>query len=162
MLRHTEQGTVQNPIMKPDCQRIIAANREQLLDRWLAAGLDLLNGGMAASSPAGATLSGAMAMVLDDFEGRLGTCGEGIARLSRFLAIQPVAPSSSLSLFGRLEQLLAGAARDRDEAEACRERVGQLLLEAFDRFMESREVIYRMKVEESQRKMHMMLRRAVS
>ncbi len=148
--------------MKPDCQRTIASNREELLDRWTAAGLELFTGGMSASSPAGATLSGAMAMVLDDFDGQLGTCGEGIARLSRFLAIQPLAPSRSLSLFGTLEQLLAGVARDRADAEACRQRVGLLQLEAFDRFMESREIIYRMKVEESQRKMHMMLRRAVS
>ena len=148
--------------MKPDCQRIIASNRALLLERWTAAGLELFKGAMSSSSPAGATLSGAMAMVLDDFDGALGTCGEGIARLSRFLAIQPVPPSLSLSLFGRLEQLLAGVARDRAEAEACRHRVGSLQLEAFDRFMESREIIYRMKVEESQRKMHMMLRRAVS
>lgn len=149
-------------MMKPDCQRIISANRTRLLDAWMTAGLELLKGSMAAATPAGATLADAMAMVLDDFEGTQGSCGEGIARLSRFLAIQQLPPSRSLALFGTLEQLLAGVARERHVADACRERIDQLLFEAFDRFMESREVIYRMKVEESQRKMHMMLRRAVS
>lgn len=148
--------------MKHIPQSTITRNRNLILDRWMGAGLDLFTGTMASSSPAGETLAGAMGLVLDDFDGRKGDCSEGIGGIARFLAIQQLPPSRSLTLFGALEKIIGELLNDDAERQAVRGRVQQLLLEAFDRFMESREILYRMKVEESQRKMHMLLRRAVS
>lgn len=146
--------------MENVCQSTIDRNRHTILDRWMKAGLDLFTGTMAVSSPAGESLASAMGMVLDNFEGGNGRCGEGVALITRFLAVQPVSPSVSLSLFTALGDILESTAPKGVVREACRIRVGQLLFDAFDRYMESRETLYRMKVEESQRKMHMMLRRA--
>jgi hypothetical protein len=148
--------------MKKDWLREIEQHRRHILDRWIGAGLELFTGTMTAASPAGESLADGMELVLGDFDGSRERCSEGIARIARFLAVHASAPSASLSLFFTLEKILVGYAPDESSREECRGRIRQMVLEAFDRYMESREIIYRMKVEESQRKMHMLLRRAVS
>ncbi|TCD48236.1 hypothetical protein [Chlorobium sp. N1] len=137
-------------------------NRSAVLERWMAAGLGLFPERMTPGSPAGEALADAMATLVDHFAEDGEERREGLERLTRIFAVQSMPPSKSLSLFGTLGDILAGFVAGSGEREAMRRHLERLTLEAFDCFMENRERIYRLKVEESRSQMHMLLRRAVS
>lgn len=143
-------------------QQTIDRQREQLLNRWLESGLALFSDRMAAQSPTGEALAQAMAMVLDHFLQGGEERREGIDRIARILAVHPAPPSRSLGLFAELAGLLRAEAPKGTPPGELDRLILALTLEAFDRFMEHREVIYKLKVDETRRSMHMLLRRAGS
>jgi len=99
-----------------------------------------------------------MSMVLDNFEGNPESCGEGIHSIARIFAVQPLRPSVALSLFPLLQELLMERAPKEADTEALRARISAITFEAFDRFLENREKIYQLKVEETRSQLHMLLR----
>jgi len=137
-------------------------NREEILRRWLEAGLGMFLETMSPRSPAAEALRDAMETVLRHFAETGEERREGLESLTRIFAVQSIPPSRSLALFGVLMELLEESVPEGGGREACRRHVAAMQLEAFDCFMESRERIYRLKVEEARSQMHMLLRRAVS
>lgn len=143
-------------------ERIIRENRETILKRWLEFGLDLFSGKMAPGTPISEALADGMGMMLDGFAEDGERFREGVSRVTRILAVHPFRPSRSLSLFRELRSILQETGGSEGDAQFCTERIEGMLFEAFDLFMEHRETIYQLKVEESRSKMHMLLRRTGS
>lgn len=143
-------------------ERIIRENRETILKRWLEFGLDLFSGKMAPGTPISEALADGMGMMLDGFAEDGERFREGVSRVTRILAVHPFRPSRSLSLFRELRSILQEIGGSEGDAQFCTERIEGMLFEAFDLFMEHRETIYQLKVEESRSKMHMLLRRTGS
>ena len=130
--------------MSKTWERVIQENRKDILQRWHERGLGLFAEKMSAGTPVGEALADGMGMILDGFGDGGETCREGVNRLARILAVHPFRPSRSMSLFRELQTIL----------------IEQITFDAFDSFMEHRELIYKLKVEESRSQMHMLLRRA--
>ncbi|KZK74967.1 MAG: hypothetical protein A3K90_00365 [Pelodictyon luteolum] len=147
--------------MMNNWKQAVSLNRTAVLDRWSSAGLGMFPEHMSRATPAGEALADAMGTVLDNIGGGV-DCREGIERLTRIFAVQPLPPSKSLALFGALCDLIQEFIPEDAGREACRRRMDEMTLEAFDCFMENRENIYRLKVDEARSQMHMLLRRAVS
>ncbi|NTU92473.1 MAG: hypothetical protein HGB29_00365 [Chlorobiaceae bacterium] len=146
--------------MKLSWQRVIQEHRQVVLSRWLDLALALFPDTLAASGPACQALSESMGMVLDRFEEGGEACASGVDGIARLLAVIPAPPSRSMSVFTGLRELLDAVAPLQADRSFCRERIDAMTMAAFDRFMEHRETIYKMKVEEARRSMHMLLRRA--
>lgn len=146
--------------MSKTWERVIQENRKDILQRWHERGLGLFAEKMSAGTPVGEALADGMGMILDGFGDGGETCREGVNRLARILAVHPFRPSRSMSLFRELQTILFESASPGADHELCRERIGQITFDAFDSFMEHRELIYKLKVEESRSQMHMLLRRA--
>lgn len=136
-------------------EQAIMENRQAVLDGWSAAAAERLPGGVA--SPVAEALAGELGMLLDALAG--GSAPDGkLARITRILAVQEIPPSQALALFHDLLphcETLSVSAR-----ASLRDRLDQLLLQAFDSYMQHRETIYQLKVDEGRRRMHMALRRA--
>ncbi|MEE9904784.1 MAG: hypothetical protein K4305_05045 [Chlorobium sp.] len=143
-------------------ERIIRDNRETILKRWHECGLDLFSGKMVPGTPLAEALADAMGMILDGFHDQGELCREGVMRLTRILAVHPFPPSKSLSLFRELRSILQDIGGIEGDGTFCAARIEEIVFESFDRFMEHRETIYQLKVEESRSKMHMQLRRTGS
>ncbi|ASQ89566.1 hypothetical protein CHL67_00190 [Prosthecochloris sp. GSB1] len=148
--------------MSTTWERVIAERRHDILRRWQEKGLGLFAEKMSPATPMGEAMADAMEMILDGFATGDDLPREGISRLARILAVQSFRPSRSLSVFTALRDVLLASAPDRDAAEVCRKRIEAMTFEAFDSFMEHREKIYQLKVEESRDRMYMQLRRSVS
>ncbi len=154
--------------MNKECIRLIRENRRNVLERWKESVLAYFPGKMHAGTPIAQALSEVLGEVLDAFERSPETLHEALNKISRILAVQNFPPSRAMSLFFELKSILrdiAPGASDRkkisrkhwDEIQTDMER---LTLEAFDSYMEHREKIYQLKVEESKRQTFMMSRRA--
>ncbi|MCF8215668.1 MAG: hypothetical protein K9I59_02215 [Chlorobium sp.] len=143
-------------------ERIVLENRETILHRWHKQGLDLFSGKMAPGTPLSEAFADAMGMIIDGFDEDGDFCREGVLRMARILALHPFRPSQSMSLFLELLVILREFAPDGEDIGVCRERVERITLYAFDSFVEHREKIYQLKVEESRSAMHMQLRRGRS
>ena len=129
-------------------------NRQAVLDRWSAAAAERLPGGTA--SPVAEALAGELGTLLDALAGG-SALDEKLSRITRILAVQELPPSKALALFHDLLPLCEGLSAD--EREGFRERIDELVLQAFDSYMKHRETIYQLKVDEGRRRMHMALRR---
>jgi hypothetical protein len=135
-------------------EQALRDNRQSVLDGWSAGASSLLSGGN--SSPVAQALTVELGRLLDALAAG-DPVDDPLARLTRILAVQEIPPSKSLSLLFGIVPLcegLSAEARDR-----FRDRVEELMLQAFDSFMKHRETIYQLKVEEGRRRMHMALRR---
>jgi len=143
-------------------ERIIRENRETILTRWTEFGLDLFSGKMAPGTPLAEALADGMGMILDGFHAEGERSMEGVMRVTRILAVHPFRPSKSLSLFRELRSILLEIGGVEGDATFCAARIEEIIFESYDRFMEHRETIYQLKVEESRSKMHMLLRRTGS
>jgi len=148
--------------MSTTWERVIEERRHDILRRWQEKGLGLFAEKMSPATPMGEAMADAMAMILDGFATGDELAREGISRMARMLAVHSFRPSRSLSVFTTLRDILLADAPDRDAAEVCRKRIEEMTFEAFDSFMEHREKIYQLKVEESRDKMYMQLRRCAS
>lgn len=150
-----------NP-MNRTWEQFIRENRETILGRWHECGLDLFSGKMAPGTPLTEALADGMGMILDGFHDGGELCREGVSRVTRILAVHPFRPSRSLSLFRQLRTILQECGGSETDTGFCTERIDSIVFDAFDLFMEHREMIYQLKVEESRSKMHMLLRRTGS
>lgn len=146
-------------MMKRAWQPTIQELRQAVLDRWMRLAISTFPDILNASGPAGQTLSEAMGMVLDGFERDASDAIEGIDGLARMFAVIPAPPSQSMAVIAGLLDILDELAPKELDRAACRARVEQLTFAAFDRFMAHRETLYRLKVDETRRSMHMLLRR---
>lgn len=147
---------------------MIQENSEEILQRWTVAGGALFSEKTLISPLISDALSGAMAMILEGIDENGEALGDGLESLSRIFAVQPVPPSGAMSLFFELKNIvpetllkIPGQRAFSDaERTGFQARIDEIILHAFDRYMANREKIYRLKVEESGRRMHMALRRA--
>ncbi|MBF0585991.1 hypothetical protein INT08_05365 [Prosthecochloris sp. N3] len=133
--------------------------QQEVLDRWLEAGLGLFREKMSPGTPVAEALGDAMTMVLTGCGRDDARCGEGISRITRILAVQPFPPSRSLGLFRELHEILLEKVSGAAEADELRRCIEEITFQAFDRFMEHRETIYQLKVEETRSNLAMLLRR---
>ena len=144
--------------MSTTWDRVIRENRNEILRRWQEGVLDLFSEKIAPGSPIGAALADDMGMILDGFALGSERCSDGLERVARILAVHPILPSRSMSMFIHLKAILLSVAPDGVDSEACSSRIETLTLEAFDSFMAHREKIYQLKVEETLGRMHMLQR----
>ncbi|HCD35675.1 hypothetical protein EKD00_03180 [Chlorobium phaeovibrioides] len=148
--------------MKSNWQQIPGERKSAILEQWLQSALALFPEKMASGTPTGEALLEGMSMVLDNFDGNGESCGEGINSIARIFAVQPLRPSVALSLFPLLGELIMEKAPASADTRALKARIDAITFEAFDRFLENREKIYQLKVEETRSQLHMLLRSTVS
>ena len=136
-------------------EQALMENRHAVLDRWSAEAAAMLPGGC--DSPVAEALAVELGRLVDAIAGGLAV-DEALVRLTRILAVQEMPPSKALSLFFGLLPLCEGLSADA--RDCLRNRVDELVLQAFDCYMKHRETICQLKVDEGRRRMHMALRRA--
>ena len=142
--------------------RIVNDRRADIVVLWQEKGLELFEEKMAPHTPLAEGLRDAMDMVLEGFVADDETCREGISGISRILAVQPLRPSRSLLLFRELGAILHTMGPGDADRDECDRRIEEMIFQAFDSFMEHREKIYQLKVEESRSRVAMLLRRHAS
>ena len=148
--------------------KLIQENREKILDRWIEKGLSIFSEKIGRSTPIGESLSEGLSIMLDGIEENSKSFMAAVNQIARILAVQPLPPSKALSLFLELKTILYETAPKESKNNALRQsdrdafqtRIEQITLVAFDCYMENREKIYQLKVEESKRQAFMLLRRA--
>jgi hypothetical protein len=148
--------------------KLIQENRKVILDRWVERGLALFSEKLNPDTPIGEALFEGFGLILDEIEDHGEKLGEAVNQIARILAVQAFPPSRSLSIFFELKSVIhavsgmgrADNAMKQADWDACQSRLEQITLDAFDRFMRHREKIYQLKVEDTQRQMFMLLRRA--
>ena len=150
--------------------KLIRDNRREVLERWHSHVLSFFPGKMQSATPIAQALDDGLGNILDSFGTTSEALGDALAGVVRILAVQNFPPSKAMSLFFALQSILREIApgtscksekqmkqKDWDDFQTSMEF---LTLEAFDSYMEHREKIYQLKVEESKRQTFMMSRRA--
>jgi hypothetical protein len=146
---------------------IIQANRTLILDQWLDRALALFPAIMRHNTPIASLFSEAMDRILRGLEEQDNDLLDALDDVTRILAVQDFSPSRGMSMFIELKVILREIMKKsilsdslmKEVQEACSLRVDALVLDAFDSYMRHRETIYKLKVEESSRRMFMALRR---
>lgn len=146
----------------------LEVNKIALLEQWLDCALALFPEKMENSTPVAMMLSGSLEALLSGLGESKIDSQHALDDLTRLLAVQSMPPSRALSIFFELKLILRAimmktpvAVRLSQEAlESCNLRLDALTLEAFDSYMQHREKIYQLKVEEGRRRMFMALRGA--
>jgi hypothetical protein len=141
-------------------EQIVKEDRDRLLERWTSSVVSMLPGGMSHGSLVAAAIAEELGGLLDAVADRSMPAAEPIMRITRILAVQEIPPSKSLSILFVLRGLIEELPAECDHP--FRDRLEELTLQAFDSYMKHRETIYKIKVDEGQRRMHMALRRAES
>ncbi len=146
---------------------IVGQHRQEIRERWHEAVLSVFPVKMQPESPISQALYDGLGELLDELVSGRELTGETMSGVIRILAVQNFPPSRAMSLFFKLKTIVWKIAsadpshrtirqKDRDEFQADMEH---LTLEAFDSYMEHREKIYQLKVEENRRQTFMMQRR---
>lgn len=138
-------------------EQIVNENRQPLLERWTASVVAMLPGGASHASMVATAIGEELDALLDAVTDRTRLAAEPIMRITRILAVQDIPPSKSLSILFMLRGLIEELSGEC--GEACRDRLEELTLQAFDSYMKHREAICQIKYDEGRRKMHMALRR---
>ena len=146
----------------------LEVNKGALLEQWLDCALALFPEKMEYSTPVAMMLSRSLEAILSGLGESGKGCQQDLDDVTRILAVQSIPPSKALSIFFELKLILRSimmktsvAERLSGEAlEACFARLDSLTLEAFDSYMQHREKLYQLKVEEGRRRMFMALRGA--
>ncbi len=146
----------------------LEVNRRTLLEQWLDCALTLFPEKMEYSTPVAMMLSGSLEALLDGLGESKNDSQHALDDVTRLLAVQSIPPSRALSIFMELKIILRSimmktgvAERLSEEAlELCNLSLDTLTLQAFDSYMQHREKIYQLKVEEGRRRMFMALRGA--
>lgn len=145
--------------MSTTLKKAIRERREEIFSLWREKVFDRLSDKMSPGTPIGNAFVEGMEMILDGFASDDDSLRkEGMTRVTRILAVQPFRPSRALSMFVELKTVLLEKIPVVGDGAECVRRIDETTLEAFDSFMEHRETIYRLKVEESHNRMHMQLR----
>lgn len=145
--------------MSTTLKKAIRERREEIFSLWREKVFDRLSDKISPGTPIGDAFVEGMAMILDGFASDDRSLRrEGVTRVARILAVHSLRPSRSLSMFVELKTVLVETVPAGEDGAECVRRIDETTLEAFDSFMEHRETIYRLKVEESQKRMHMQLR----
>jgi len=145
--------------------KFVEANKKAILEPWLDAALALFPEKMAYSTPVATVLSGALERILSELGKGENNCKEALDDVTRILAVQNIPPSKALSIFLEPKLILRDIMMKITVADPLAQavfnaRIDALILEAFDSYMQHREKIYQLKVEEGSRRMYMALRRA--
>ena len=147
--------------------KLIQENRKEILELWLERALSFFSERMERTTPIGEVLYVGLGAMLDGIEENDEAFTAALNDVTRIFAVQNFPPSRSMSLFFELADLLRVFAtrvtskKNMTEAEwnACRTRMEEITLQAFDCYMANREKIYQLKVDESSRRVFMALRR---
>ncbi|MEI6638891.1 MAG: hypothetical protein FDX02_00195 [Chlorobium sp.] len=148
--------------------QLLDAHKEIILQQWLESALGLFPEKMGYTTPVAMELSRALEVILSGLGSGESDYKEALDDVTRILAVQSILPSKALSIFLEpklmlrdimLKTTVAGT-MTQEVQEAFNSRFDLLTLEAFDSYMQHREKIYQLKVEEGRRRMFMALRRA--
>ena len=154
--------------MQTKWANIIQANRTIILEQWLDRSLALFPAKMGRSTPVAEALSEALERILSGLENNNDDVPDALNDVTRILAVQEFPPSRAISIFFEpkvilremMNKSIVADTLTQEVQEAFNARMDNLVLAAFDSYMRHREKIYQLKVEESSRRMHMVLRRA--
>ncbi|MEI6757760.1 MAG: hypothetical protein FDX18_00265 [Chlorobium sp.] len=147
--------------------KLIQEHRKEILERWLDRGLSFFSERMDRTTPIGEALSLGLSTLLDGIEENGKAFTAALNDVVRLFAVQNFPPSSSMALFFELTEILRAVVTKLSgkksltdmEWNACRTRMEEITLQAFDCYMANREKIYQLKVDESSRRVFMALRR---
>ncbi len=154
--------------MKTRWLQLLDAHRETILQQWLDSALGLFPEKMGYATPVAMELSRALELILSSLGKGESDYKEALEDVTRILAVQDILPSKALSIFLEPKLMLRDimlkttvpGTLAQEVQEAFNSRFDILTLEAFDSYMQHREKIYQLKVEEGRRRMFMALRRA--
>jgi hypothetical protein len=154
--------------MQTKWANILQANRKNILEQWLDRALALFPATMGPCTPVAAVFSDALERMLTGLETNEHDVLDALHDITRILAVQDFPPSRGMSIFFELKVIMremmkksmVAVTLTQEVQEAFNARMDALVLEAFDSYMRHRETIYKLKVEESSRRMFMALRRA--
>jgi len=157
-----------NNSMSKEWAYILHANRDVILEQWLERSLALFPEKMGYDTPVAEVLADALGKLLSGLGEENQRFRDALDDVTRILAVQSFPPSRAISIFFEPKTMLremmmkpALAERLTQEVQsAFSSRIDDLVLQAFDSYMQHREKIAQLKVEEGSRRMFMALRRA--
>ena len=154
--------------MKTTWANFLNAHKANILEQWLKRALALFPEKMENTTPVAVVFSGALEGIVSGLCKNNNDYRLALDDMTRILAVQSALPSKALSIFldpklflrDMMMKTTVADALTLEEQEAFHSRLDALTLEAFDSYMQHREKIYQLKVEEGRRRMFMALRRA--
>ena len=161
--------------MTNSMKSLIEQNKEWILKKWLNRRLALFSKQKHSlistqmdqfQNPIRYEIFEGLKVILDNFETKGEKFTESLDQISRVLAIQDFPPSRAMSLFYELKEIIQERAKKTGVSFGHKEwvefnsRVEKMTLEAFDSYIDHREKIYQLKVDESKNKAFMLLKKA--
>ncbi len=157
-----------NYSMSTEWAYIIDANRDVIIGQWLDRSLALFPEKMGYDTPVADALAEALGTLLTGLGKEDQRFMDALDDITRILAVQNFPPSRAISIFFELKAMFREIMKRSNVAESLTQkvqtefssRIDELVLQAFDSYMQHREKIAQLKVEEGSRRMFMALRRA--
>ena len=156
-----------NNSMSKEWAYILHANRELILEQWLERSLALFPEKMGYATPVAEALAEALGKLLSGLEEETQCFRAALDDVTRLLAVQDFPPSRAISIFFEpktmFREMMMNPSHEGSRLEvqsAFSSRIDELVLQAVDSYMQHREKIAQLKVEEGGRRMYMALRRA--
>lgn len=157
-----------NYSMSTEWAFIIDANRDVIIGQWLDRSLALFPEKMGYDTPVADALAEALGTLLTGLGKEDQRFMDALDDITRILAVQNFPPSRAISIFFELKAMFREIMKRSNVAESLTQkvqtefssRIDELVLQAFDSYMQHREKIAQLKVEEGSRWMFMALRRA--
>jgi hypothetical protein len=157
-----------NYSMSTEWAYLLHANRDVILEQWLERSLGLFPEKMGYDTPVAEALAEALGKVITGLEEGNQRFRDALDDVTRILAVQNFPPSRAISIFFEPKIILREMMMKPTMAERLTQevqntfslRIDELVLQAFDSYMQHREKIAQLKVEEGSRRMFMALRRA--
>ena len=161
--------------MTNSMKSLIEQNKEWILKKWLNRRLALFSKQKHSlittqmdqfQNPIRHEIFEGLKVILDNFETKGEKFTESLDQILRVLAIQDFPPSRAMSLFYELKEIIQERAKKTGVSFGHKEWVEfnsiveKMTLEAFDSYIDHRETIYQLKVDESKNKAFMLLKKA--
>ncbi|NTV05421.1 MAG: hypothetical protein HGA59_02800 [Chlorobiaceae bacterium] len=154
--------------MSTEWAYIIDANRDVIIGQWLDCSLALFPEKMGYDTPVADALAEALGTLLTGLGKEDQRFMDALDDITRILAVQNFPPSRAISIFFEPKAMFREIMKRSNVAESLTQkvqtefssRIDELVLQAFDSYMQHREKIAQLKVEEGSRRMFMALRRA--
>ncbi|MBC8259457.1 MAG: RsbRD N-terminal domain-containing protein [SAR324 cluster bacterium] len=161
--------------MSSPFELLIAQHKKAILEQWLMLRLGIFSSQKKSllmtqtdqfQNPIRHEMEQGLAGILADFENRGAQFSEALDQITRVLAIQDFPPSKATALFYELKEIVRELAKKNDVGFGAKEwkkfnhQIEQLTLTAFDSYVDHREKIYQIKVDESKNRAFMLLKKA--
>ena len=154
---------------------LIEQNKDKIHEKWLTRRLGIFSEQKKSlimtqmdqfQNPIRHEMAEGLTGILVHFENKGENFTSALDQITRVLAIQDFPPSRSMALFYELKEIVRDIAkkdgvsfRAKDWGE-FNSRLEQMTLEAFDSYVDHREKIYQIKVDESKNRAFMLLKKA--
>ena len=162
-------------VMSNSLNILIAKNQEKILEKWLSLRLSFFSKQKQSlimtqkdqfQNPIRHQLQEGLKDILENLEKKGEKFKEALEQICRILAIQDFPPSTAMSLFYELKEIVrefskkAGVGFNAKDWVEFNSDIESMTLEAFDCYSAHREKIYQLKVDESKNKAFMLLKKA--